>query len=189
MLAGVYTRSIVPGLRLPVELKTPTFQVSGLGCGCGNRFRCQAWDLCLYLNTRTRYLMAETRDLRMHTRANPPVSGYPLSAVPPVSGFPLSLLSLSRGRAEHPCSAAAVQGYGHRCQAAAGRPRVGAWLCHALRIGVHDESCPYHRSPCGELYAQPPTAITRPKSSRGACAPPFTYSPCPRVTLPTCPSR
>ena len=35
-------------------------------------------------------------------------------------------------------------------QAAAGRLKVGAWLRRALRSGVHDESCPYLRSPCGE---------------------------------------
>ena len=33
---------------------------------------------------------------------------------------------------------------------AAGRLKVGAWLRRALRGGVHDESCPYLRSPCGE---------------------------------------
>ena len=32
---------------------------------------------------------------------------------------------------------------GGLAQAAAGRPRVGAWLRRALRGGVHDESCPY----------------------------------------------
>ena len=62
----------------PFEFKTPTFQVSGLGCRYGRRFRfgSQARDQYqyLYLNTRTRYLMAETRDLRMHSPANPPVS-------------------------------------------------------------------------------------------------------------------
>ena len=31
------------------------------------------------LNTRTRYLMAETRDLKISTPANHPVSGFPLS--------------------------------------------------------------------------------------------------------------
>jgi hypothetical protein len=31
------------------------------------------------LNTRTRHLMAETRDLKMGTSANHPVSGLPLS--------------------------------------------------------------------------------------------------------------
>ena len=35
------------------------------------------------------------------------------------------------------------------CPAAAGRLRVGAWLRRALRKGVHDESCPYLRPPCG----------------------------------------
>ncbi len=36
---------------------------------------------------------------------------------------------------------------------------VGAWLCRALRRGVHDESCPYHGSPCGELDT--PYVVTR----------------------------
>ncbi len=31
------------------------------------------------LNTRTRYLTVETRDLKMHPSANLPVSGFPLS--------------------------------------------------------------------------------------------------------------
>ena len=38
-------------------------------------------------------------------------------------------------------------------QVAAGRPRVGLQLSHTLRIGVHDESCPYLGSPCGELFS------------------------------------
>ena len=37
--------------------------------------------------------------------------------------------------------------------AAAGRPKVGAWLRRALQGGVHDESCPYLVSPCGERDA------------------------------------
>ena len=39
-------------------------------------------------------------------------------------------------------------------QAAAGRPKVGAWLRRALRSGVHDESCPYLGSPCGEQLTE-----------------------------------
>ena len=35
-------------------------------------------------------------------------------------------------------------------KAAAGRPRVGAWLRRALRRRGHDKSCPYLGSPCGE---------------------------------------
>jgi len=55
MLAGVYARSIIPGFRFPIGLKTTTFQVSGLGCRYGRRFRfgSQTRDQYLYLNTRT----------------------------------------------------------------------------------------------------------------------------------------
>jgi hypothetical protein len=38
-------------------------------------------DLHLYLNTRTRYLMAETWDLKEMSPANYPVSGLPLSGL------------------------------------------------------------------------------------------------------------
>ena len=61
------------------------FQVSGLGYRYGyrygNRFGNRARDLYLYpnLNTRTRHLMAETRNLKVCFSANHPVSGFPLS--------------------------------------------------------------------------------------------------------------
>ena len=58
---------------------------------------------------------------------------------------------------------------GRSYQAAAGRPRVGAWLRRALRGGVHDESCPYHGSPCGERMQ-----FILPPATRGCHLPPET---------------
>jgi len=58
------------------------FRISGLGCWYGDRFRfgnqTRAPNLNLNLLTRTRLPIAETRDLKMCARANPPVSGFPL---------------------------------------------------------------------------------------------------------------
>ena len=62
-------------------------QVSALGSqvrvircrfGCGE---IQVLSLYPNLRTCTWYLTAETRDLKMYSPANPPVSGFPLSAV------------------------------------------------------------------------------------------------------------
>ncbi len=55
-----------------------TLRVPGLGCWCGHRFRVesQARDLNLCLNTRTRYPMAETLDLKMGLQ---PIIQFPVS--------------------------------------------------------------------------------------------------------------
>jgi len=37
-----------------------------------------------HLHTRSRHLMAETRDLKMGSPANPPVSGFPLGCGVPI---------------------------------------------------------------------------------------------------------
>jgi len=52
-------------------------------------------------------------------------------------------------------------------KAAAGRPRVGAWLRRALRCWGHDKSCPYLGSPCGERPSLPgpaPDPVVSPTS-------------------------
>ena len=73
------------------------------------RFGIRTRDQHLNLNTRTRYPMAETRDLGMCTAANHPVSGPPLLFILTANRQPLSPVM---GRAA--IAMAAVRGRGVR---------------------------------------------------------------------------